>query len=482
MTNKLFVIGNLDRLPRRPRDAIESRRTDDPEEAQAAVAIAPEDGEWNPLWDQLRHSFQDRGMAVHGVWIDENGWSRRPHKPWPGSMWTDPKTVHNLVWYRLCRDPKGYDPGDCKILLPGSKHFNRTLREVPFSYIDWCLGQDWIDPSSFFGRMLKLYAGRLARSHFIRLEEEMFDTSGFSPLDAQPGTTMLTVMLEEDDPGNPHWRMPPEWCKATVLRIRKPGNWSQSRPRVQIEAEDEAINQVWWSRGGQRLLWAEGLKLEPMPILHGRKARNRVSWAVVEGNPVVKGGDEDGLRVVSWDRTLEAIDRVSSAPDLDDLDRLYHRAVLLVDSLAMSEGLNPDSNPIKDELDESYLRRKDQLERREESLTDFKAASITDDEEQTTSKGRPRNLGGKVIQKLAGDMQAARVHEVIRRFRGCRTLDDLADVALWIRNNRDLFEDDSLTKLRSWYAHFKTEIVKEQLEELQRKYGSGEVVVTTMAE
>jgi hypothetical protein len=196
----------------------------------------------------------------------------------------------------------------------------------------------------------------------------------------------------------------------------------------------------------------------------------------------VKGGEEDGLRVTAWDRALEAIDRMGSAPDLDDLDRLYRRAGLLVDSLAMSENLDPESNPIKDELDECYLRRKDQLERREEPLTDFRAACVTDgDDGPATGKGRPRSLGGRVVQKLAGDLQAARVHEVIRRFRGCRTLDDLADVALWIRNNSDLFEEDSLTKLRGWYAHFKAEVVKDQLEELQLKYGGGEVVAATAA-
>ena len=406
MSNKLFIIGNLERLPRRPRDAIEARVTDDPDQAQAAVAVAPEKGDWNPpLWNQLRLAFQERGLAVHGVWLDQQGWSRRPQKPWPGSMWLYPTTTHNLVWYRLCRDPKGYDAGECKVLFPGSKHFNKTLRDVPVSYIDWLLGQDWIEQDSFFGKMLRLYAGRLARVHFIHLSEEPFDTRGFSPLDAQPGTTMLTVMVEEDDPGNPHWRTPAEWCKRTVLRIRKPGNWSQCRPRVQAEAEDEAINQVWWNSRGQGLFWPDGLKLESMPALHARKARNRVSWAVVAGKPVVKGGGEkDGMRVTAWDRTLEALDRMSSASDLDDLDGLYQRAVLLVESLAMSEGLDPDSNPIKDDLDESYLRRKDQLERREESLNDFKAASVTDGE------GRLRSLGGRVVRKLAGEMQAARVH------------------------------------------------------------------------
>jgi hypothetical protein len=475
MSDRLFVIGDLRRLPRRPRDAIEARRTDDPDEARAVVAVAPEDGDWNPVWHHLRLAFQERGLAVHGAWIDSEGWSRRPHKPWPGSMWSHPTTKENVVWYRLCRDPRGYDPGDCTVLFDGSKHHGKTLREVPIAYVDWLLGQDWVKPDSFFGRMLHLYAGRLARTHFIRLQEEPFDTRGFSPLDAQPGTTMLTVMQEEDDPGNPHWRTPPEWARTTVLRVRKPGNWAQRRPPGQVEAEDEVINQVHWSVGGQRLLWPEGLKLEPMPVLYGRKARNRVYWSVVDGQPVVKGGEDDGLRVVSWDRTLEAIDRVSSATDLDDLDRRYHRAAPLVESLAMSEGLDPDSNPIKEELDEGYHRRKDQLERREGPLTDFKTACITDGE------GRPRSLGSRVVQKLAGDLQAARVHEVIRRFRGCRTLDDLADVGLWVSNNRDLFEEDSLTKLRAWYAHFKAEVIREQLAELKAKYGGVDERTTATA-
>jgi hypothetical protein len=481
MSDKLYVVGDLGRLPRRPRDAIVARRTDDPDQAGAAVAVAPEDGDWNPFWDRLRLAFQERGLAVHGAWIDREGWSRRPHKPWPGSMWAHPTTKENVVWYRLCRDPTGYDPGDCTVLFEGSKHFRKTLREVPVAYVDWLLGQDWIQPDSFFGRMLRLYAGRLARTHFVRLSEEPFDTRGFSPLDAQPGTTMLTVMLEEDDPGNDHWRTPPGWCKATVLRVRKPGNWAQRRPPGQVEAEDEALNQVRWSSGGQQLLWPDGLKLDPMSILHGRKARNRVYWAVEEGRPVVKGGQDDGLLVVSWDRTLEAIDLLGSTTDLDDLDRRYGRAAPLVESLAMSEGLDPDSNPLKDELDEGYFRRKDQLERREEPLTDFKSAAVTADEDGAR-KGRRRSVVRGAVAKLAGDIQAARVHEVIRRFRGCRTLDDLADVALWVRNNTDLFEENSLTKLRAWYAHFRAEVVKEQLAELQAKFGGGGEVKTATAQ
>ena len=364
-------------------------------------------------------------------------------------MWAYPTTKQNLVWYRLCRDPKGYDAGDCKVLFPGSKHFNKTLREVPISYVDWLLGQDWIEADSFFGRMIRLYAGRLARTHFIPLSEEPFDTRGFSPMDVQSGTTILTVMQEEDNPSNYRWRTPPEWCRKTFYRIRKPGTWAQQRPPSQIEAEDEAINQVWWSSRGQRLFWPDGLKLEPMPILHGRKARSRVYWSVIEGQPTVKGAEDDGAEGDGMGPHPEAIDRVSSASDLEDLDRRYSRAAPVVESLAMSEGLDPDSNPLKDELDEAYFRRKDQLERREEPLTDLKQAAVTTGDEDGAKKGRHPSIVAGAVGKLAGDMQAARVHEVIRRFRGCRTLDDLADVALWINNNRDLFEADSLSKLRS---------------------------------
>jgi hypothetical protein len=467
---KLYVVGDLGRLPDRPRDAVEARRAETLDQAGAAVAVAPEDGDWDPLWAQLRQAFQDRGLAVHAVWIDGDGCSRCPRKPWPGVRWVDPVTRHRLVWYRLARDPRGYDPGDCRVLFPRSKHLGKTLREVPVAYVDWLLGQDWVEPDSFFGRMARLYLGRLAAGHLLHLLDEPFDTRGFSPLDAQPGVTVTTVFTEEDDPRNVHWRSCPAWGKVAAARRRKPGFWPLTRPRQQVEAEDEAINQVWSAVGGQRLIWPEGLGLEPMPTLHARKARSRVYWAVIDDKPVVKGGHDDGLRVVIWDRTLEAIDRVATAPDLRELGRLHRRAVKVVEALALSEGLDPDGNPLKDELDEAYLRRRDQLERREEPLTDVQGADVTDDEE-AARKGRRRCVGSRVVQKLAADMQAARVHEVIRRLRGCRTLDDLADVGLWVGNNRELFTEDSLAKLRGWYAHFKAEVVKSHLEELQAKYG-----------
>jgi hypothetical protein len=374
------------------------------------------------------------------------------------------------VWYRLSRDPKGHDPGTTRILFEGSKHFGRTFRDVPLSYLDWLLGQPWLDPASYLGRMLSLYLGRLAESNLTHLEQEAFDTRGFSPLDAMPGERRGTVMVQEQDPLDPHWRTPPDdWIKPTV-RKRKPSTWMQRRPREQIEAEDEAINQRWTHSHGQRLLWEDGLDLPPMPVLHGRKGRNRVYWTVIDGEPVLKGKEDDGLRVVAWDRCMEAIDAMGTAQDLESLDDRHQRAALLTRLLSQSEGWAEDGNALMDELKEVYLRRKDQLERREESLTDLKEAVVTDGE-GTRQKGRHRSVGRGAVQKIAADMQGARITEGIRMMRGCRTLDDLADVAMWIRNHREDFTEDSLSKLRGWHAFFQAEIVKEQLAELQAKYG-----------
>src|SRR5262249_54079093 len=114
---KLFVIGDLNRLPDGPRQAIQRRRTRDPSEASAAVAVASADGTWPAAdWHALRRAFQDHGLAVFGTWVDQGGCSRCPRKPWPGSAWAFPEVRHNVGWYRLCRDPTGYDPGDTRIL------------------------------------------------------------------------------------------------------------------------------------------------------------------------------------------------------------------------------------------------------------------------------------------------------------------------------------------------------------------------------
>jgi hypothetical protein len=357
-------------------------------------------------------------------------------------------------------------------LFEDSQHRGKKFSELPLSYLDWLVGQEWLDSTSFLGKMLSLYLGRLAESNLTHLEHEAFDTRGFSPLDAMPGETRGTVMIQEQDPSDVHWRTPPgEWIEPTV-RNRKPSTWMQHRPRSQVEAEDEALNQRWTHNHGQRLLWPDGLDLPPMPTLHGRKRRNGVYWTVSNGLPELRGKvEEDSQRVVAWDRCLEAIDQMSVTQDLEELEDRFQRATLLARLLAQAEDLPEDSNPLKDEVEEVYLRRKDQLARREETLTDFKTAAVTDDSgELAGRKGRVRSQGRGAVQKIASDMQAARVTEVIRMMRGCRTLDDLADVAMWVRNHKEDFTEDSLAKLRGWYANFQAEIIQAHMQELQSKF------------
>jgi hypothetical protein len=374
-----------------------------------------------------------------------------------------------VVWYRLAHDRKGFDPADTRILFEGSKHFGKTFRDVPLSYLDWPIGQEWIDPSSFLGKMLSLYLGRIAEGNLTHLEQEAFDTRGFSPMDAMPGDTIGTQMFEEDDPKEVHWRTPPaSWMKPT-LRRRKPSTWMQHRPRQKVEAEDEALNQDWSHNHGQRLLWPDGLNLLPMSTLHGRKSRSRVYWSIINHQPVLRGDEDDGQRVTQWDRCLEAIDQMNVAQDLDDLEDRHECAALMARFLAQTEGWCEESNAFKDEVEEAYLRRKDQLERREEALTDFKAAAVTDGE---CKRGRVRSLGRGAVQKIAADMQAARITEAIRMMRGCRTLDDLADAAMWVRNHKEDFTEHSLAKLRGWYSYFQAEITQANLEELQAKFGN----------
>src|SRR5258707_446839 len=111
MHRKLFVIGRLGNLPDGVRTAIEARRVASLTEADAAGAICPTRGGWTQRqWGRLRRAFQDYGLAVHGLWLDADGGSRRPPNPWPGSKWAWPATRCGVVWYQLSHDPKGYDP------------------------------------------------------------------------------------------------------------------------------------------------------------------------------------------------------------------------------------------------------------------------------------------------------------------------------------------------------------------------------------
>jgi hypothetical protein len=74
-------------------------------------------------------------------------------------------------------------------------------------------------------------------------------------------------------------------------------------------------------------------------------------------------------------------------------------------------------------------------------------------------------------------VEAACSFEVVRWMRSCRSLDELLDVAAWVRRHQGDFTEESLAKLRSCYAYFKAEITKANPTELVEKYGDERTTV-----
>src|SRR5262249_39279249 len=157
-----------------------------------------------------------------------------------------------------------------------SQHYGKTLREVPVSYLDWLVGQSWIEPHSFFGRMARLYLGRLVDGLLLPLLEEPFDSRGFIPCQRLGGSRIVSVSIRDSGVVLKRPQDARPWWEVPEVIHRKPSAWSQHRPRQQVEAEDEALNQVWWSSRGQLLMWSDGLALETMNVLRDRQDRKRV--------------------------------------------------------------------------------------------------------------------------------------------------------------------------------------------------------------
>jgi uncharacterized protein (DUF3820 family) len=347
------------------------------------------------------------------------------------------------------------DPGRAK--MPFGKHDGATLDDVPTSYLDWAIGTDEIE----LGPALRwLISAELRRRE--------------SSVPVYDGSVETITEVAHDDEGNVyhftntrpkvvgHVHKLPEvedWVPYDTRGFipsealgggdRKPSVWSQRRPRQQVQAEDETLNQVWNHVHGQRLLWPEGLGLPPMPILHDRRDRKRTYWSVIDGEPVIKGEDAhtDVGRLLAWDAALEALDEVGRAEDLVDLEHAHDQAIQAVEQLAQDEGWDPTSNALLDELALACQRRREQLERRETLFTDAE------------KRVEPAD-GGRVRRKGYSDenLMIARAHEAVRRMRGCKTLDDLLDEALRIRLHRDEYDNDALGYLRRWYTAFKAEI------------------------
>jgi uncharacterized protein (DUF3820 family) len=342
------------------------------------------------------------------------------------------------------------DPGQAR--LPFGRHQGQRLDELSTSFLDWLVGSDielgtalaWLVKAELGRRetQVPLYDGSLEEVVEISRDAEGNAIPLKRTRDRVVGYAPKLPEVEDWVPYDTRGFIPSESLGGGD---RKPSAWSMSRPRAQVLAEDEALNQVWNHSGGQRVLWREGLGLPPLPVLHARKDRKRTYWSVIGGEPVIKGEDADTEvpRLLQWDAVLEALDRLAGADDLDDLEARHAEAVRLVWLLAQDEGWNPDSNVLLDEVLRSYTARKEALERREVTFTDA-----------------PHRVEPSARQKrnYAGDVEAARVHEVIRWLRGCRTEDNLLDVAAWVRRHRTDFTETALACLRRWYRHFLAEL------------------------
>jgi hypothetical protein len=228
---------------------------------------------------------------------------------------------------------------------------------------------------------------------------------------------------------------------------KKPGVATLARPRARQQADDEQDNQ--------------NMHLPPMAVLDDKRDRNRVYWAVTEEGPVIKGMEEetDGDRLRAWDRALEALGRVEGAADLDELSLRAGQAEGLIVCLAQAEGWAEESNHLLDELHSAFRHRQEHLLRREENFTDADhRVEGEDSAEDAPARGKRR----KGCRSYADEnVMAARVHEIVRRMRSCRTEDDLLDVACWVGRHKEEFTGEALETLRKWFAYFRAELTAE---------------------
>jgi uncharacterized protein (DUF3820 family) len=361
-----------------------------------------------------------KGQRLRDVPVDYLAQLRKAPWLWPA---TRDALCTFLAW--LARHP-----GEAR--LPFGKHEGEALSDVETSYLDWALGQDWLQgyhaTSWLIAAELRKRSGtvlvyvdpfgppvgRIDRLHEIE-DREPFDTRVFVPTERLSGA-----------PGRRSWR--------SLVR----------RPREAAQAEDEAVNQR--------------LGLPPMHELFERQARNRVYWARTEEDGFVIKGDDDATdadRLRSWDRALEGLDRLGGAQDLNHLDLLYAKGRAQVELLALAEGWDIGSNQLLDELDEAYRRRHDALLRQEVTFTDadHRVEGQEEGEEAAPRRRKGRSRGEGVV-----DLEPARAHEVVRRMRGCRTLEQLADVGFWVARHRDEFREETLAKLRNWFSFFRAEL------------------------
>ncbi len=54
--------------------------------------------------------------------------------------------------------------------------------------------------------------------------------------------------------------------------------------------------------------------------------------------------------------------------------------------------------------------------------------------------------------------------EAVRMMRGCRNHEELKEAGAWVRRHKDLFEEDGLARLRSWFGYFRVQATKREKE------------------
>jgi hypothetical protein len=301
-------------------------------------------------------------------------------------------------------------PGEAALSF--GKHSGEPLEQIDTRYLDWALGTDWIGPATRW-----LVGAELGRRCGYRLHYDAWGNV-IGRLEDLPGID------DRPERGDTRSFTPAEGLLGAGGRL--PSSVTYRNP--QAREDDERV--------------AQDLELPPASVGQARRDRNKVLWASVAGQPTLRADDADADRVYSFADAIEAVEQLATAPSPVDLERLRARAEFLVTTLAQAEGWSDDSNPLLDELDAAYHRRRDQLAAGEIAFTDA-----------------PRKVEPAARTRGRACPESARVFEQVRRLLSCRTREELLDVAAWIARHRAEFSPEAIVKLRGWYSEFRAELI-----------------------
>jgi hypothetical protein len=124
-------------------------------------------------------------------------------------------------------------------------------------------------------------------------------------------------------------------------------------------------------------------------------------------------------RVNRWDRLLIALDHIERAEDAEDLEHKRDEALAWLKSVREGKEV---STRLREEVEAACQQRE------------------------------------KALARKGPDLQALRVLDAVGRMRGCRSMCELEEEAWLIRLRKELYTEESLTKLRQWFTHFRSEL------------------------